>query len=143
MRRDIDRQCPEQGDPEFGVTCAHPAVRPSKEQSNACKPDIRVAGEVRNETSHNQREGGPVRDATRAQVVQAEEERVQEQPGHWLWMIGEFGWGCGDGVGLLKSNRNTLSTKREVRRYDKGTVGVTASGIDAQRWCLTVARKLR
>lgn len=76
LRRDIDRQRPQQGDPEFGVSRTHPAVCPSKEQSNACKPDIRVAGEVCDETSHNQRESSPIRDAARAQVVQAEEERV-------------------------------------------------------------------
>lgn len=37
---------------------------------------------MRDETSHNQRDGGPVRDAVRSQVVQAEGERVDKQPGH-------------------------------------------------------------
>lgn len=55
---------------------------------------------MRGQSCQDQREGRPIRDAAYAQVVQAEGERVEEQPGHWLWMILEFGWGWGEGVGF-------------------------------------------
>lgn len=48
---------------------------------------------MRDKSRQEQREGRPVRDAARAQVVQGEGERVEEQPDHWLWMIVELGWG--------------------------------------------------
>jgi len=44
-------------------------------------------------------EGCPVWDAARMEVVQAEGKNVKKQPGHWLRMIEDFGWGWGDGVG--------------------------------------------
>lgn len=97
--RDIHWQGPEQGDPEFCIPCANPTVCPSEEQADAYKPDIGIAGEVCEKASHNQWEGSPVWDAARAQVVQAEEEHIDEQPGHWLRMILNLGWGCGESVG--------------------------------------------
>lgn len=69
LRGDIDRQCPEQGDPEFGISRTHPAIYPSEEQTNARKPDIGIAGEMCDKTGYDQREGSPVRDAACAQVI--------------------------------------------------------------------------
>lgn len=54
---------------------------------------------MRDEACHDQREGGPVWDAARTQIVQAEGERIEKQPRHWLRIILKLGWGYEEGVG--------------------------------------------
>lgn len=63
---------------------------------------------MRDETGHDHWEGSPVRDAARAQVVQAEGERVEEQPSHWLGRILGFEEGRGKGVGFKKCHYHDI-----------------------------------
>jgi len=63
---------------------------------------------MRGQSRHDQRQGCPIRDAARAQIVQAESERVEEQPGHRLRIIGDLGGGWGEGVGINNSGNYIL-----------------------------------